>query len=646
MNQPVKALPASLKIGWASGALGVALLMNGVSGMVLFYMVSILKIPPELAGTLVFVTKIFDVLTDPLVGGFSDRVQTRWGRRRPFLLVGAVISALSFAAIYATPAFDSVAYSATYIFIAMAVYTVGYTVFNVPYMTMPAEMTDDYHERSSIHAYRIWFFALGQLIATSGTNVALEWMGKTEWSSWAWMGTVCAAIIFASMLGAFLGTKGARQSRSVVTTGYFDDIRNVLKNRYFLRLLAVKFCQLLGVASMGSAMFFFVINVLQMRLDVFAIFGVAITGAMFVGTPVLLKFSRLYGKREAYYVAALMNAVYALSWIGADPDMGITGLLWRAAIVGLAASGNVMLAMSMLTDIINFDAHRTGVRREGSFVAFYSFVEKFTGAFGPLIVGFALALAGFNQDLPADAAQSPAVRQALLLGMAYLPFAMNLMAIWILSGYRLTQSEIDGETVPRALTSERAGGLRSQSDPRQGWMLLLLLSIASSVSPFGMVVVVPTLHEVAQRYAVDAGTTQYLISAYLFGLGVAQPVCGSLADRFGRRVVMLTGFAVFAIASFLCAFVESIEVLIALRFAQAAGVSVGTVGSRAIVRDTHDAEGTVRALAFIATAMGVAPMIAPALGRGGQRRIWVILGVLADSRGGRSRNGRAVWPAS
>ncbi len=145
-------------------------------------------------------------------------------------------------------------------------------------------------------------------------------------------------------------------------------------------------------------------------------------------------------------------------------------------------------------------------------------------------------------------------------------------------------------------------------------MLLILLSIASSVSPFGMVVVVPTLSEVAQTYGVDYSQTQFLISAYLFGLGVAQPVCGALADRFGRRRVILVGFFLFAIASIICALTADMGTLVAMRFLQAVGVSVGTVGSRAIVRDTHDAEGTVRALSFIAAAMGVAPMLAPAIG--------------------------------
>ena len=101
-----------------------------------------------------------------------------------------------------------------------------------------------------------------------------------------------------------------------------------------------------------------------------------------------------------------------------------------------------MMAMSMLTDIINYDSRLHDVRREGIFTAFYSFVEKFTFAFGPLIVGVALSIAGFDKTLPADAIQSSQVRQAILLGMAYIPAVMGLLSIWLLSGYKLTEADL------------------------------------------------------------------------------------------------------------------------------------------------------------------------------------------------------------
>lgn len=143
---------------------------------------------------------------------------------------------------------------------------------------------------------------------------------------------------------------------------------------------------------------------------------------------------------------------------------------------------------------------------------------------------------------------------------------------------------------------------------------LWLLAVASSLSPFGMAIVVPSLGSIADRFEADFGFVQFVISAYLLGLGLAQPICGYLCDRFGRRPVMLTGFAVFTIASIFCAYAPTLGWLSVARFVQAAGVSVGTVASRAILRDTRDKNDMAQAMSYISAATGVAPITAPVIG--------------------------------
>jgi len=144
--------------------------------------------------------------------------------------------------------------------------------------------------------------------------------------------------------------------------------------------------------------------------------------------------------------------------------------------------------------------------------------------------------------------------------------------------------------------------------------LLVLLSATSALSPFAMVVLAPALDAIGKQFGVGAAHTQFLVSAYLLGLAFAQPAAGILCDRLGRRPVMLVGFAVFVVASCVCAFVERLDVLVVMRFVQAAGVSVGTVTARATVRDLHDDAGSARALSYISAAMGLSPIVGPMIG--------------------------------
>ncbi|QIG53614.1 MFS transporter [Altererythrobacter sp. BO-6] len=441
-------LSVSLKLGWGSGAFGIALLMNGIAGLILLFAASILQIEPWLAGTVIFLAKLIDVVTDPIVGVWSDRFESPRGRRRPFLFWGAITGAASFALIFTTPSFESQYVSALYLFVVLSFYAIAYTIYNIPYISMPAEMTDSYHERSSIHAYRMVFVSLGSLIASAGIKFALERLGKTEAESYAIVGIVCAVLIFISLMIAYYATASARFTQGTKSTKsnaaqMVEEFGAVRSNHHFLRLLGVKFAQLMGVQTTLAAFAYFFVQTLERNFDVLAIFGLVSTAASIISAPLLVRFSKRFGKRNTYYLAASANVLYALSWSLASDAEPAWALFVRAAVIGFAFSGNVVMAMSMLTDIINADANRTGVRREGAFTALYSFVEKLTAAVGPLIVGFALSIAGFNNKLPFDVPQGGNVNFALLVSVSWLPALFGLMAIWLLSGYRLNEDDIN-----------------------------------------------------------------------------------------------------------------------------------------------------------------------------------------------------------
>jgi glycoside/pentoside/hexuronide:cation symporter, GPH family len=451
-------LPARLKASWATGALGVAVLMNGISALMLFYLTNVVGLDAWMAGTIIFLSKIYDAVTDPLSGHLSDRTKSKHGRRRPWLFWGAFVSAISFVLVFTVPfqgpyegyTSGEGLYAVLYVLVMLLLYTTGYSMFNVPYMAMPAEMTDGYHERSSIHGWRVVFASVGGFAVQSMGGVLLERLGKDA-DAHATLGMAGAGIILVAMLVAYFGTKNAPSlPRTEVSLPFKDQVRGFLENIPFQQVLSVKLVQLIGVAASSGGLMFFFVNVINLPLDkALPVTGGGMILAIFTMTPLLIRLSKVVGKRGGYFLSAAVTGVVALSWVLAMPGEPLWALFLRGFGTGIAFAGNVLFAMSMLTDAMEVDSHRTGMRREGMYSALYSFTEKLAAAIGPLILGSALSLAGYDPKTP-PAEVTDAVRQAVLLGIAYIPAATAVIACLILLFYRLDESTL------RAMRTETA----------------------------------------------------------------------------------------------------------------------------------------------------------------------------------------------
>ncbi len=433
-----------IRLSWGSGALGVAILMNVIAFVVVFFMVQVLGLNPALAGALVFISKVVDIITDPIVGRWSDQYKTSGSRRRPFMLYGAFISAISFAMIFTTPEFGNQWITASYMLLALIIYTLGYTLFNLTYLCMPAEMTDDYHERTEIHGYRMYFVAVGGLLAQAGVPPLQQWLGADKAETYVVIGVVGGVVILASMLSAYYGTAKAKFTTAAIEkTDFIKEYSHVLKNRHFLRVLGIKASQLFGVAAISVSTLFFFKDLLQASLNILAFVGVVSFLFTVASVPLLVRLSKRIGKAQTYAVAGSLYVCSALSWVFAQAGEPTWAILIRYAVTGISVSGNIVMAMSMLTDCIEYDARKSGIRREGAYTALYTFTEKFTFALGPLVFGVALSMAGYSGDLAPEMTQTPEIRQALLLGMSYIPAAMGALAIYLLLGYKLTKEELD-----------------------------------------------------------------------------------------------------------------------------------------------------------------------------------------------------------
>lgn len=442
--------PDPLHLGWAIGTLGVSLLLNTFNVAVLFYLVTVLRIEPVIAGALITGSKLYDAATDPLMGIISDRTRSRWGRRRPWLLVGGLASGLSFAALFAIP--TGLAPLPLYVAVATALVLLAtaYTVFNVPYLAMPAEMTDDYHERSVMMSYRVVLIAIGTTVGLAGAPALVaftqEHLGWQAPAAYRALGGVLGIAITASMVAAFFGTRRARATgRTTTTLPARERWRLLVSNRPFLLYLGIKLTSLFSLASITATQLFFVTYVLQKSVGLAGLFGVAQLGGQLLALPAWLAMARVRGKTPVLGWSTVGMAVLALTWLPAGPAEPVWWYAARGLLFGAASAGNILATQAILPDIMEYDYRRSGLRREGVFAGMASFIEKTAGALAGVVIGGFLTLMDFDEAL-GPGAQPPSAVFAIMACTALVPFAMHCIKLGLLAFYDLDAARLRATT--------------------------------------------------------------------------------------------------------------------------------------------------------------------------------------------------------
>lgn len=385
-----EALTTRLKAGWGLGSVGTQIVLFSQSLLLLYFFTVILKLEPALAGSILFGAKLFDAALAPIVGSWSDRIDTRWGRRRPFLFIGAGLCAAGLVFIFNPPS----AHPLVLLFGLMLI-SVGYSFFNIPYIAMPAEMTDSPAERTSIMSWRIAFVGLGTMVATSMLPLLAKFWGGDR-SAYGLMGAVAATLTLITMVAAFALTSGARSTTSMGEPFSIKAmVAAVATNRPFAFLLAAKLLQLIGLAATSASMLFFFKEVIGNGESMLALWGFVANGVCILSMLLWPRIGRRFGKVPVYCVSVAGYALFGVSWLMVGPESSTLAVLARAAGSGVFIGGLLLMGQSLLPDTISVDHVRTGLRREGVFAGAYSFVEKASSALGPMAVGFIFQIMGF-----------------------------------------------------------------------------------------------------------------------------------------------------------------------------------------------------------------------------------------------------------
>jgi GPH family glycoside/pentoside/hexuronide:cation symporter len=445
----VERAPTVVVIGWAIGSIGASVIALTYNLLLLRYMTDFVGIAAGVAAAMIAVSKLYDGVVDPLIGSLSDRTRTRWGRRRPYLLASAVFAPGAMLMLFFVPDFQQAFTTALYIFAALIVFSTSYAIWSVPYMAMAAEITDDYRDRTRLIAYRTAAGTLGQMLAASfGPWLLVRWGGGKD--AYEQVAIVMALIISASCLVCFFMTRRARFRDRVahVAISRGEQLKLVWSNRPFRSLIGSKFF-FFGLTATSSASNAYFTKYVLLTSDVWlAKFYVLLTVATTASLPVWLWIGRSVDKKRCMLAGITMVGLQSLSWFAAGPGES-EPLMWvRVLTMGAGLGGFILFGQSMLPDTVEYDYHRTGLRREGAFSGIFVLTEKISTAGGVALIGLILSLGGYLAATKGVAAVQPAsALQAIRFCFAGLPALGSLAAFLLILPYDLDERRLaEGRT--------------------------------------------------------------------------------------------------------------------------------------------------------------------------------------------------------
>ena len=286
-------------VGWGLGSAGLAVILNTLNVLLLAYLTVVVGLEPALAGSLILLAKLYDVITDLPMGVISDRTRSRWGARRPWLLAAVLVTPIALYWLFAPPQGDTT----LWVMGALLLYATGYTLFNVPYLSMPAELTVDLRVRTRMVAWRSAFIAGGTFFGVSLAPYLVGTLGGGA-AAYQRLGLVMALTVGAAFLACFWLTGfAAPVERPAQRLPLRTQLQVVAANRHFTALMLIKITHLLALSVGAGSLFFFVRYALGYELQTLGLYGAATTLAWAVSMPFWARVANQRGKRYGYFIA-------------------------------------------------------------------------------------------------------------------------------------------------------------------------------------------------------------------------------------------------------------------------------------------------------------------------------------------------------
>jgi len=437
------------KFFYGSGDLGFSLVGTIIGAYFLFFLTDVVGIKPAVAGIAILIGRTWDYLNDPLIGHLSDRTRSKWGRRRPFLLFGALPFALAFTLMWYRPPFESQVALAVYYALAYVIFDAAATFVYMPYFALTPELTEDYDERTSLTSYRMFFSLLGGLLAFTIPLMIVGSFTPANANKVLLMGAIFGLGSALPLLLVFFNTKERDEFVAQEKPKFLDSIKAALKNKPFIFGAVIYLLTWVCMDILQTILLFFIKYVLKLE-------GMSdiIMALIFVTAIIALPFweyaSRKLNKRMAYVYGVVFWAVAQILLITVGPLVPMPVLVILCIMAGIGVSAAHVLPWAILPDAIEWDEYKTGERHEGMFYSLVTLMGKIASSIAIPLTAIMLDVTGY---IP-NAVQQPA---SALLGIRLLigPVPAVFLTISIIFALKYPLERVQFSNIVKELEERR-----------------------------------------------------------------------------------------------------------------------------------------------------------------------------------------------
>ncbi len=432
-------LPRSVRIGYGSGSVATGAFATVPGLMLLPYLTDELGIAALWAGLVVFLPKAWDVVLNPIAGRISDRTVDPAGPRRPWLLRAGVMLAGAFALIFAAPELGNKWLETGWVLVFFVLAASAYAFFQVPYVSMPAEITTSYDERTRLMTWRVAILALTIMVAGASAPAIRNAVGGRD--GYRVMGVVMALLIIVGAVSAWWGTRNAPTGAVAAGAGSLrQQLRIVARARDFRVLLTTFVLQALATGCMLAGVDYLAGDVLD-RPGAATILFVCFVGPALLLTPLWTWLGTRIGKLQGYFIASFVLAAGAA--LAVTARVAPPAVVFAAtALVGVGYAGCQVFPMAMLPDAAAVDSARTGENRTGVYTGVWTAGETLGLATGPALFAVVLAAGGYLSSQGREIVQPDSALTAITIGFSVVPAALTLISLWWLRQYTLDAATV------------------------------------------------------------------------------------------------------------------------------------------------------------------------------------------------------------